>query len=276
MKAQWADLKPEVQQAFHKLEDTVQNAKAEWGRKGERLNRYDEIMAPRKDKLDLQGVDEFTFLKTLCAAQDYLERDPVGGIQYLARSYGVDLRQFGGGQSPQLTGAEGQQAPTAQPEFAAVLTPLQQQVQALQQQLQQFSQHSEAEKLAQAQAEVDAFAANPANIYFENVRPMVAKYLETGQAQTLQDAYDMAVWAHPETREILIQAQTQNAAKATQEAQAKKAQEEQQKAKAQAAAKAAGSVTGAPTPGASAPAPGSTGNLREDLLAAKRLVESRA
>jgi hypothetical protein len=275
VKAQWSELKPEVQQAFHKLEDSVQTAKAEWGKKGERLNRYDEIIAPRLEKLQLQGIDEFTYIKTLAAAQDYLERDPVGGLQYLARSYGVDLRQLAG-QALQMTGAEGQQAPTLPPELQRILQPLQQQVQTLQQELAQTRQLSEAEKFAQARSEVDTFASDPANMYFENVRPVVAKLIETGQAATLKDAYDMAIWASPEIRPLLLNAQAQQAQATTQEAQARKTAEETQRRKAQQAAHAGGSVTGAPTLGATPPGPGSTGNLRQDLEAARQALAARA
>jgi hypothetical protein len=281
VKAQWADLKPEVQQAFSKLEETVQTAKAEWGKKGERLNRYDEIVGPHLDRWRMAGLDEFAGVQTLIAAQNILERNPVDGLVHIARSYGVHPQQlaqaFGltqaNGAQP---GAEGQPAPTAAPDLTPVLQPVLQQVQTLQQQLQQLRQGSEHEKLTQAQAEVTAFANDPANLYFENVRPVVAKLLETGQASTLKDAYEQAIWASPEIRPLLLAAQTAEAARAAQAETTRKAQEQEQRAKAQAAAKAAGSVTGAPAPGATAPGPGSTGNLREDLLAAKRLSESRA
>lgn len=281
VKAQWADLKPEVQTAFSKLEETVQTAKAEWGRKGERLNRYDEIVGPHLDRWRMAGLDEFAGVQTLIAAQNILERNPVDGLVHIARSYGVHPQQlaqaFGltqaNGAQP---GAEGQHAPTAAPDLSPVLQPVLQQVQTLQQQLQQLRQGSEHEKLTQAQAEVTAFASDPAHLYFENVRPVVAKYLETGQASTLKEAYEQAIWASPEIRPLLIAAQTAEAAKAAQATNTAKVQEQEQRAKAQAAAKAAGSVTGAPAPGASAPGPGSTGNLRDDILAAKRLSESRA
>lgn len=57
--------------------------------------------------------------------------------------------------------------------------------------------------------------------HFENVREDMAALLQAGRAQTLDEAYDMAVWANPTARAQLI-AKQQEAAKAE---AAKKAQE---------------------------------------------------
>jgi hypothetical protein len=51
----------------------------------------------------------------------------------------------------------------------------------------------------------------------------MAALLQAGQAKDLQDAYEQAVWANPQTRTSLIAQQQQEAkAKATQTAQAAK------------------------------------------------------
>lgn len=267
VKAQWSDLKPEVQQAFRKLEDSVQTAKAEWGRKGERLNRYDEIIGPHLDRWRFNGLDEFSGIQALIAAQNVLERNPAEGLAYIARSYGVDLRALAGQALQQRPGAEGQQAPTAAPELQAYLQPLVQQVQTLQQRLQQADQRTEAEHLASARAEVEAFATRPENKYFENVRPLVAKLIETGVATTLQEAYDLASYRDPEVR-AAIEAERSQAAAAD---AAKRAAEQQQRQKSAAATAAAGSVVGAPAPGAQAPK-GPPGSIRDTLVAAAREV----
>ncbi len=264
VKAQWKDLPPEVRKDIARLEETVQTAKAEWGKKGERLNRYDEIMAPRSEKLQLQGIDEFTFIKTLVAAQDFLERDPLGGIRYLANSYSVTPQQiaqaFGLTQaSAPQPGAEGQAAPTAAPDLTAALQPFLQRVQTLEQRLQADTQRTEGEKLATARAEVTDFASKPENMYFENVKADVARRLESGAATTLQDAYEQATWASPEIRPLLLKAQVADAAKPNAAAAAA--------LKAKNAGNASGSVTGSPSPGAVAPT-GPIGSVRDTLQAA--------
>ena len=259
VKAQWKDLPAEVRKDFTKLEESVQTAKAEWGRKGERLNRFDELIGPRREKWQLSGLDEFSGIQTLLAAQDVLERNPVEGISWLARSYGVNLQQIAGQTTQPQPGAEGQPAPTAQPDFQAALTPYLTQVQTLQQQLQAITQGNEAAKLADARAEVDAFKSKPENLYFENVKEDVSRRLESGAATTLAEAYEQAIWASAEIRPLLIKAQTA--------APAPKTAEAAQREKAANARQAAGSVTGAPSPGAVAQRAGSTGSLRDDLKA---------
>ena len=192
LKAKFSTLEPDVQQAFVKLEESVQTAKAEWGKKAERLNRFDEILAPRREKLAYQGVDEIQAVQMLFAAQDILDRDPLQGLAYIARSYGVDLRQIAQQMSGDGLGQGGQPAPTQggldvaalRPLLSEIVTPLQEQLAALQ-------QNTEAEKFASAQSVVDEFAIRPENMYFEDVRQDIAAYLRSGQATTLQAAYDM-------------------------------------------------------------------------------------
>lgn len=267
VKAQWAELPVEVRKEFGKLEGTVQNAKAEWGKKGERLNRYEEIVGPRRERWNLSGLDEFSGIQALLAAQDYLERDPVGGLNHIARSYGVDLRNLAGQATQQRPGAEGQPAPTAIPELQSALQPLVQQVQTLEQKLQQSEQLIEQQKQSEAQATVDAFSAKPENIYFENVRPVVAMLIGQGLATTLEDAYQQAIWASPEIRPLLVAEQAKASAAASQA----KAQEQAARSKAQSAQRSAGSITGAPAPGAQAPA-GPVGSIRDTLKAAAQEV----
>lgn len=270
VKAQWADLPPAVQKDIARLEDTVQTAKAEWGRKGERLNRYDEILGPHVDRWRASGLDEYSGLQTLIAAQSLLDRNPLDGILHIARSYGMTpahlAQAFGLSQaSGQHPGQEGQRAPTGAPDMSAALqqhlAPLVTQVQTLQQQLQTSQQASEAAKLAEAQGEVQTFAADPAHRYFENVRAEVVAILQSGRAQTLKDAYEKAVWADPEIRPLLLAEQAKTASAEA----AKKAGEDAARAKSSSARQAAGSVTGAPTPGATSLQQGPRPSLRDEL-----------
>lgn len=267
VKAKFAALDPDVREAIWENERSVHKARDEWAKKGERLNRYDEIVGPHRDKWQLNGLDEFSGIQTLIAAQNFLERNPVEGLHYLARSYGVDLRALAGQALQQPTAPGGIQAPTVMPELQGVLQPLVQQVQTLQQQLQQSQQQSEHQKLAEAQAEVQTFANDPANLYFENVREEVAALLDAGRAKTLADAYQKAIWASDEIRPLLIAEQTKQQQADTQ----KKAAENAARAKAAAAQQAAGSVTGAPAPGAQAPK-GPPGSIRDTLNAAMQEI----
>jgi hypothetical protein len=286
IKAKFGNLDPDVQQAFVALEETVQTAKAEWTQKGQRLNRYDEIIGPHADRWRVAGMDEFSGIQSLIAAQSLLDRNPVDGIGHIARSYGLSPAQlaqaFGLTQtSAPPPGQEGQPAPTANPDFQAALqtavAPLVSELQTLKQGFTQTQQAAEAAELQSLASRIIAFSEKPENLYYGNVEGTLLDTLKAMRSQgqpitdqAISEAYDRAIWSDPTIRPLLLQSQAdaQVAEKARKEAEAAKQAEAAARAKAQEAARAAGSVTGSPAPGSQLPGGGSSGNLREDLKAA--------
>lgn len=251
LKAKFAELPQEWRDAFLKRDEDVNAAKTQWDTKAQRLNRFDEIFAPRREKLQLAGLDEFQAVQSLLAAQDLLERDPVAGLQYLARTYGADLSTL----AAQAVGQQPAVAPLLDPTH-----PLVAQLNTLQRRLDAREQGDEQQQLALATNDIAAFKADPKNLYFDNVREQMVALLKAGQASSLADAYETACWMSPEVRPLLQQ-----------EAAAKAQSAQQQAAEAQRAAKAqraAGSVVGAPGAAQAPAAGGSTGSVREDLEAA--------
>jgi hypothetical protein len=225
VKANWSKYPPEVREEFVRLEQSVQAGKTEWASKAERLNRFDSLISPIKERLALSGVDEGTYVGRLIAADNLLTRDPVAGLAQIAQMYGVDLAQVG------LQPQRAEQHP--------VIAQLTEKLSTLEQQLQQRTQADEQERLSEARREIEAFKAQ--NIYFEDVKGTIKALLETGQASDLQDAYDKATWANPEIRALILKAERE------------KEQASQQKAQHAQRARSAGvSVTGSPTPGGKA------------------------
>ena len=84
----------------------------------------------------------------------------------------------------------------------------------------------------------------------------MALLLQNGKAESLKDAYEMACWANPETRAILLKSQANSSPSPAAAVQ-----------KAKAAAKAVG---GAPSPGFKPGAPVDTSkmNIRDTIQAA--------
>jgi hypothetical protein len=249
LKAAFKDLPAEWRDAILKQEESVQTAKGDWASKGQRLNRYEEVVAPHRERISLHGVDEFTWLQRLAAAETVLDRNPIEGITYLARLYGVNLTNIG-----QQTNGGQQAAP--QPQYDPALQNLFGQVQTLQQTLQQQTQAQEQARQAEAATEIQAFRNDPKNLYFDDVAGQIGAILQAGQANTLQEAYEAAIWASPVIRPLLMKEQT---------AQADRDRQAADRAKAQAAARASGSVTGAPGPASAPGAAGSKGSLSADI-----------
>lgn len=232
-KAKFASLEPDIQAEILKREGDIERGKAQWQSGAERLNRLDQVLSPLQERLRVNGVDEATFVGQLVAANNMLDQDPINAMLELGRLKGVNWGQLVARlQGQPMQPPQGQGAPLP-PQFSA----LGQQVQQLTQWAQQREQLERQSVLSSHQSEIDRFRADPANVYFENVRGAMSNLIRAGQATTLKDAYDQACWANPEIRGLLL------ADQAKQQAEANKARVAQ-------ARQAAGSLTGSPSPGA--------------------------
>lgn len=120
-------------------------------------------------------------------------------FQKLAGDYGVDLSALAGAEPPYMDPA----VKLLQSELAGVKS-----------QLSAAEQHRQAEIAAANSKQVDAFASDTKNIYFNEVADQMATLLQKGVVGTLQEAYDQAVWLNPVTRAKEVSRETAEAAKA--------------------------------------------------------------
>lgn len=123
----------------------------------------------------------------------------------------------------------------------------------------QLRDQFEADKVKE---EVDAFASDPANVYYPQVAGIMASLLRDGQARDMKEAYEMACHANPQIRSTL---------------EAQKRAEQQAKRQAEIAAKkhAAASVTGSPAISNSSAKPNPKASVEDDLRAAFAELENR-
>ena len=207
----------------------------------ERARAYDQAIAPFQQHLQTLGVDAPTAIQALMRADMTLRTsDPATKTRYfqqLAKEYGIDLGQM-----------QNMPAPDPQTEYLTrQLNELRQQQQLWQNQIQQQEQ-------TRAQQELQSFATAD-KPHFDAVRGQMATLLETGEAKNLQEAYEMAVWMRPDTRQSLLDQQRAEAQKKAQDL-----------ALAQRARTAAVSVKGS-SPASSGVQPGNKGSLREVIAA---------
>ena len=169
----------------------------------------------------------------------------------LARAYNVPL-------SADLSGEE---SPFVDPQVAA----LQKEIAALKSKTSAREQQEAATVRATLQKEIDSFAADPKNVYFDEVATDIAALLKSGTASTLAEAYEKAIWLNPATR-------AKEQSRLTAETEAKlKAEAE---AKAAAAKKATAANVRSSPKSASAAAP--IGSIDDTLSAALNSIRSRA
>lgn len=175
-------------------------------------------------------------------------------FQRLAQDYGVPIQALA--PQPQY-GADGQPVQQQNPlePILPLINPLYEQVRQLQGQLHSYQSAQEQAQQQQLQAEISKFSADKP--HFEQVRDTMARLLESGMAQDLDEAYQVAV-RHPQHDDIFQSLQQQQ-----REAEEKRRAEEQRANVARARNNTVSTRSGAPT-APKAKGGGNTG-LREAL-----------
>jgi hypothetical protein len=215
-------------EAQHLLYDRHKELEGDYTKKTQGIAKYrkrqeafDEILKPHMDDFSRAGMDEVGAVRQLLAAHDYLRKDPKQAIQWLAKNYGVDMSEVG--------------MDTAEDEYAdPQVKALQQQVAQLQGFLNQQQQTQMQSVQQDTQSMIDKFASakdadgNPKYPHFEEVRDRMGVLIQGNQAQDLESAYEMAIYADPKLRQSLMDnyaaTKTQKEVKTEAVKKAKKAQ----------------------------------------------------
>lgn len=227
-KAYWASLSPDAQKYIAQREGDVHKQITS---QGERLKAYETlepVIAPRRAALAATYGNEAAALQQLFAISDFASSDPHGFVQWYAGQRGIDLRTLiQSHQQPQ------QQQPM-DPQLAAAL----QRQNELEQRVAAREQAEYAREASTVQAEVDAFSKDKP--YFDEVRPIMAQIIANGLVNTMDEAYDRAIWALPNIRERMLadKATADRAAAEKADAEAKAKADAEAKERARAAARA--------------------------------------
>ena len=195
-KAAFAALTPAVQQAVLKREKEVSDGFAQKSAELKDWEPLKSVLGPRQHALAAAYGSVANGIQTLFSLSDYAEKDAHGFIKWFAQQRGIDLSSLAGTPA-------GQPQASADPTIAA----LQQQIASLNQQLTGFTQSQEQAQQAELTRQIEAFKADPKNVHFEAVRAEMAALMQGGRAKDLQDAYDKAVYANPETRRLVMEEQ---------------------------------------------------------------------
>lgn len=207
-KAAWDKLDPNIKAEVTRREADFHRGIEQYRGAAQYAQQMDNAIAPYRATMQKLGITPAGAVAELMSADHKLRY----GSQYekqtyfmqLAHNYGVDL------------GATAETQRTTDPN----LYTLQMQNQQLQNQIATQQDQVRQQTEASLHSEISTFASDPKNIHFEAVRGHMSALLQAGQAQTLQDAYEQAIYANPTTRATVIQQQAQVA----KEEMAKKAQ----------------------------------------------------
>lgn len=173
---------------FHKGIEGFKAA-ADTGRK------FEQAIAPYMQTIQKLGVSPEIAVSALMKADHTLRYAPpavkVAEIQRLAQIYGIDLGQ----------------------QIDPNVTAMQTRIYELEQRDQQRELDQQTQTSASLNSEIDRFAAEPGHELFPKVRDHMASLLQGGQAKDLQEAYDQAVYANPQTRAEVLAKQQEEARK---------------------------------------------------------------
>ncbi len=176
-------------------EDYTRNAQTQ-----ARLDRLDATITPERTQVlsaTYGSVEQG--LQNLFAISDLATKNPQGFLLWFAQQRGINLAQMVG-----QPGAQGEQPMQQAPD------PVMQRLGQVETFLTNFVQQQQQSAQAPIIAEINRFAADPAHPYFKDVEDDIMDRLKTGRvpgsspSERLQNAYEQAIWAHPEIKNTLI------------------------------------------------------------------------
>jgi hypothetical protein len=235
-KAKWASLPPDVQTYIAQRDKESHEAITRAGQQIKSFEPISKVIEQFAPTFQRNGLQPHEGIARMMAVEQMLERDAPSAIREIAKAYGVDL--------------SGQAEQTASPENGKVAE--------LEARLAKAESFLTAQQRQQAQAESSALAREIADFakdkpHFEAVRNVMAGLMHSGAAETLQDAYDRAVYADPTIRQSLLADQQKSA-------EDKRKADEAERVK---SAKKAAGVNVKSSPGSSATARTLDDDLRE-------------
>lgn len=184
----WAKMPAEAQEYYETREKQMLDGLEQYKEHAGFGKQMREVMAPYKAFLTAQGVDEPKAAQYLLNAHYRLSNSPAVEKQayfaQLAKSYGIDLAAY----KP----AEGT------PEVAPEVRALQEKVSTLESSLTQREQAVLNEARVKVAAEIETFASDPKHQYFDECSDDIVALIQAGN--TLEQAYEKAVYANPVTR----------------------------------------------------------------------------
>jgi hypothetical protein len=220
MKAKFATLPPDVQAYAVQRDGEAHKRISELGTQVKAYEPIRAVIEQHGETFRRNGLQPHEGLARMMAVNDMLERDAPAAIKQIAEAYGVDLSN----------GA----ADTQGNENAEVRS-LKAEIQTLKRQVGETVSKVTARERSEFEREQTELASTIEKFskdkpHFEAVRKAMAGLMQSGAAETLDDAYDMAIHANKSIRETI----GADKRKADQEKQAEEA-----KKKADAAKKAA-------------------------------------
>lgn len=188
--AHWGSLPPLVQQEIAKREQDMFKGIEGYKQEAAIGTAFRQVISPYLPILQQHGIDAGQHVSNLLQMHHLMAtgapEQKAALLQAVAQQFGVDL-----------AGLDPASQPYVDPQIQALQAEINQ-LKSLQQRQEALAQQHNFTSL---ESQVAAFAAKPENIYFDEVSGIMRDLLQGRVAQTLEEAYDKAVYLHPQVRE---------------------------------------------------------------------------
>lgn len=184
VKAKWSALPPETQQWLANRESEVHKKFTTDGERLKVLEQYQEALKDQQDYLRQNNIPEAEFIRRMGVANRMFLTNPQAALQWLDQTYNLGLAQ--------------RLNPGGQPDPSNALTT---KISELESRLAEREEADKQARLNDATQRIEQFKKD--RPYFDEATDMMDKLIRSGAAKGLEDAYDMAINAHPEIRAAL-------------------------------------------------------------------------
>jgi hypothetical protein len=188
----WSKLPETFRNALRDQERAAQQGIEKHSTAAKQWEPLAEVLKPYEQQLRAQGQTPQQFVGGLVNIYGYLQSDPVQALNWLAQNTlgpGWDIRQLADWMDQQ--GVQAQK-----------IDPVQQELQALKQQMQQLSQYPQRQASEAVSRQITDWSRDKPD--FDAVRQTMAAIAKQNPEASLDQLYEQARWAHPETRERLL------------------------------------------------------------------------
>lgn len=185
-KAKWATLPPDTRAYIAQRDKESHEAISRAGQQIKAFEPIGKVIEQFSHVFQKNGLQPHDGIARMMAVNEMLEANPKAAIAEIAKAYGVNL----------------------QGEAAQDATPENQRIADLEARLAKTESHLTAQQRERLSAENNALAREIADFakdkpHFESVRKVMAGLMNSGAAETMQDAYDKAIYADPTIRQSL-------------------------------------------------------------------------
>ena len=177
---------------------------------------WSDVVAPYRATIDRFQIKPQEAVRTLLATDHTLRygqrHEKVGLMFQVMSNYGIDPADIVGIFNNVHNQQQGDPLDSRIAQMQQKLEGFEQQQYNQQREAQEREQRAVAEQNRAANEMIERFAQDPDHEHFELLKPLMGGYLQNGAAKDMDEAYEMAFRAHPQTAQIWIAQQQKQVA----------------------------------------------------------------